>query len=151
MTVRREHRDCRVQLVLLDKQVVGVVRGNGENADSGICERRRQRGENTGHRKRQRPLHLETSPSRLVKGVFGNKSLGTHDRKLVIGSRNAKELSVRPRRHGIPRCVPANRKGLGEDLQGQSLHISYCLRCGRIVEGRHDAAEREPETMTAFA
>jgi hypothetical protein len=65
MVGSEEARQRRLQLLFFHQQVVGVVRGDGEDTHAGDGERLRQRGENAYLIEFQGSIDYQTSPAGL--------------------------------------------------------------------------------------
>ena len=68
-----------LQVFRLHEQVIRVECREGEDADPGVGQRSRQRGEDANHGERDRPGHPQTAPASLAVDAVRHGVLATDD------------------------------------------------------------------------
>src|SRR5260370_10897942 len=95
-----ERGDRKIQIVLGDQQIVGVVRRNHKKTHASLGERAGEGGENAGERKVQWTFHAEESPPALRGDASGQTRLFTTARNLIVrvsdGNKGRAVAKLRP-------------------------------------------------------
>src|SRR5262245_30171684 len=135
MSVPGKRIDSVFQMLLLDQDVIRFVRGNRKYRDAGICERFRQRRNNSWKAIIQWTFAFQDSPARLALDAIRKVRFRTNDRQLVRCPRNGDKLSIRgPGRH-VRTCVEA----------------TDCVALGQYRQCEKRSRTHRPESIFLFA
>ena len=124
-TISRPHQspDSSIQRPLPNEEIVGVVGGEGEEADVGIGEGGGESGEDAGQGEVEGALYLERTPAGLLSGGGDGDSAFTDEGELFVAAGDAEEAAA-IEGIGDRACwrEAVDREGLGQNCQGEGWH-----------------------------
>jgi hypothetical protein len=84
----------RNQLFFVQKDVVGVECGDGEDADFRLCQRLKQGNQDAHGLERDRPFDAHCPPSLLLLDVVRGHEFRGNDRQFIVGPHDEAHLTV---------------------------------------------------------
>src|SRR5262249_34936498 len=98
---RAQRRHRALDQPVGDEYVVGVERGDDEDAHAGRGERAREFRGDAGLIERERPMQRETAPSAFRANVARDRVVAADDGELFARARDRDEVAARPARRGF--------------------------------------------------